>query len=62
MTVKELIVELQKYDESLTVICAEAAENCSPAPRLIKHDFTCGYWDDNNRPQHIPRNQEFVIL
>lgn len=62
MTVKELIAELQKFDENLLVITESPDEMYAVNPRIEKYDVNCNYFDENHTIKQILANQEHVVL
>ncbi len=61
MTVQELIIELQKYDENLIAVTESQDDSYSPCPHEEKYDFNYSYWE-GSRLMSIPKGTKFIKL
>lgn len=61
MTVRELIIKLQKFDLNLIVTYSTQEDTYEPSPSLQKYDFSTNYYTGSEFIT-IPKNQEFVTL
>ena len=61
MTVRELIEELKKFPEEMTVVTNTTEEHQEPALVTVKFNFNSSYWDGREFIT-LPKDKEFLEL
>ena len=61
MIIKELIEQLKKFDENLTVIYTTTEDSYAPSPSEQEYDFNTTYYTGREFVT-IPKNTKFVQI